>query len=1034
MPAARALAIAKTIVPEELLGPNEQNNNAQMEPQLYPNTTHNVTLLNDNYEEDDNFFVNNDEDTDDENGLIDPNNDPNNAQNNELPSDAMRSDFQQYIANSEAFMPFHGAFEHGVRLLHILRSTKSSLETYDKMFRWHLETTGVLRPHEKLSNCPYFISKKSIYSKLRKRYNRHEGFGNIEEIVLPYSKKKARIVWNDAAKVIQSLLTDPRILAEDYAFFGQNPFAPPPNDLNYIADLNTGKCYIDTYNALITDPERQILVPTPLYIDGAATGQFVDLPITPVQIALGIHTRKARDKPHCWGTLGYIPDPSKVKSHGKRQLVESGHVEGTIAYHEMLQNEGQIADKEYHKAQDLHTMIAAILKSYQQIQQKGLIWDLVYNGKIYKGVELVFFIPFIKCDTDEADKLCGSYTSRGANIAQLCRYCECPTMQSCDPLARFPLKTKGKVQRLVEKGDMEALKGLSQQFIDNAFYPLRFGAHSDQHIHGATPLEMLHHMLLGIFANVRDTFFQQIGPTSATAQRVNALAVEYGALISRQSDRSMPKTKFFGGIVRGKLTAKEYPGILLVMYCLMLSGQGQMLLKSRRVRFREQGLIQNWIMLIETLLQWEMWLKSTKMMKSHVQKSRKKHKYIMQLMRKISNREEGMGMNTTKFHGILHMTDDILAYGVPLEFDTGTKEQHHSVNKAAAKLTQKNKEKFEEQVHKRAEEVRLLDLAVAEMNGYPLFRYFESCDVIDDTSISTDTTPDEAQDDRNGNLPVPNCSPTQGQMLSTSGDKTGLSGKIYGVQTDQNGTNVMYAKAKVGGKYPQVPCEQDFIDFLVGLQDLSYERSGELAIRTLYTRKGIIFRADFCFHGSSWRDWVIVNWGREYGELANKLWGFVDLRGLPSGNSAITYGGLTRVVPGIYAVVESTTKNDDPNLLKGEMMTPILTEVDAIDRGFVTKMRFYLAEVEAFVGPAVVVPDIGGPKNAYFWLKSREKWANLFEQWLSRPCELIDPAEYEDNLPADLTVNDDERSFVSSSSGEDSESSGEEDSESDVSE
>ena len=103
----------------------------------------------------------------------------------------------------------------------------------------------------------------------------------------------------------------------------------------------------------------------------------------------------------------------------------------------------------------------------------------------------------------------------------------------------------------------------------------------------------------------------------------------------------------------------------------------------------------------------------------------RKHQYIMQLMLKVCRRTKGMGMNTTKFHGILHMTDDILACGVPLEYDTGSKEQHHSANKIAAKLTQKNKAKFEEQVHRRCEEVELLGLAGAEMDGDALFDYFD---------------------------------------------------------------------------------------------------------------------------------------------------------------------------------------------------------------------------------------------------------------------------------------------------------------------
>ena len=417
-----------------------------------------------------------------------------------------------------------------------------------------------------------------------------------------------------------------------------------------------------------------------------------------------------------------------------------------------------------------------------------------------------------------------------------------------------------------------------------------------------------------------------------------------------------------------------------------------MLLKSKR-SFRRYDVIPDWVMVIETLLQWEMWLKSDKMTLFHVQRSRKKHQYIMQLMLKVCRRTKGMGMNTTKFHGILHMTDDILAYGVPLEYDTGSKEQHHSVNKTAAKLTQKNKAKFEEQVHHRCEEVELLGLAGAEMDGDALFDYY-----------NWSYTIGQGQNNLH-----------QGQMTSESDDlsiersaeqpvNTRIDGKHFGVKTLNDGTNVMFCMAKVNGKYPVIPCEQDFIDFCVGLQHVTAEHCGNLAIKSRYTRDGVIFRADFNFRGSFWRDWVVVDWGPDYGELPNKLWGFVDLSELPAGNNGISYGGLGSVGPGVYAIVESSKACTNPDRVGSELLTPIMLEVAAMSRGYVTEMRYYLAEVEAFVGPAVVVPDIGGPNNSFFWLRSRDQWAKLFETWLSQPLELLPREDYE----PDLGVNDSE--------------------------
>ena len=51
-------------------------------------------------------------------------------------------------------------------------------------------------------------------------------------------------------------------------------------------------------------------------------------------------------------------------------------------------------------------------------------------------------------------------------------------------------------------------------------------------------------------------------------------------------------------------------------------------------------------------------------------------------------------------------------------------------------------------------------------------------------------------------------------------------------------------------------------------------------------------------------------------------------------------------------------------------------------------LKFYFADVEAFVRPVAVIPDIGGPPNAYFVLKERSKWKSDFAQWLREPHNL----------------------------------------------
>jgi hypothetical protein len=78
----------------------------------------------------------------------------------------------------------------------------------------------------------------------------------------------------------------------------------------------------------------------------------------------------------------------------------------------------------------------------------------MYHGKEYKGVEFIPYVHFIKCNTEEADRLAGKYTSQGINVSQICRYCCCPTTKSDDPRADHEKKRVPMFHQLVVDGDV----------------------------------------------------------------------------------------------------------------------------------------------------------------------------------------------------------------------------------------------------------------------------------------------------------------------------------------------------------------------------------------------------------------------------------------------------------------------------------------------------------------------------------------------------------------------------------------------------
>ena len=241
----------------------------------------------------------------------------------------------------------------------------------------------------------------------------------------------------------------------------------------------------------------------------------------------------------------------------------------------------------------------------------------------------------------------------------------------------------------------------------------------------------------------------------------------------------------------------------------------------------------------------------------HVKWLDRKHRYIMYVMKKVAQRSTGMGLNIMKFHAIIHLMDDILAFGVPLEFDTAANESHHKPAKYAAKLTQRNEDTFQWQVAQRMFEFHILDLAIHEMTtGERISDYFhgESAASSSDTSTSgsdmstsrpsTSTSSDESQSESDA-TPVILTDDTQMRVFVDE-------------ETGENSFR-MLSKSKWAAE-TQITTE--LLDFLVELQAkiLPHASTDYLPIYTRHVRDKQIFRGHPNFRGQGpWRDWAVID-------------------------------------------------------------------------------------------------------------------------------------------------------------------------------
>lgn len=907
------------------------------------------------------------------------------------PNRSMLADFRQYCEVARQLLPLTKEQVTSIKLLDTMKRKKTSLNAYEDLMDWHLKESNVIRDHQSLADAQGYTGRDALMKELAVRCNMTMGskFPKTRQVRLPHSKAVVRIVYHEATDVMTSLLTDPRMKDEDYFFHDNDPLATPPHTCSVIGDMNTARAFLDSHHELIKE-EREVLLPTPIYIDGTATGQFSYLPVIAVKVSLGIFTRKARNKEHAWRTLGYVAQVRKQRGRGKKLLADSGHLaahdhgvlmagEGDVVVEDSDEEVPENAQDEEEtaaiKAQDFHTQLDVILEGYVELQRTGFIWDLVYRKRMWRNIKFVLFVPFVKCDTEEGDLLCGKYLSRSRGVKHVCRYCYCPMTKADDPRAKYPMKCQRKIQKLCERKDLVRLKAMSQQCIDNCWYKVRFHQANDRGIHGACPSEMLHAMLLGIFKYVRDIFFKNMGATSQTAEDINGLSQVYGKLLSRQSDRSIPYTNFTKGIQEGKLMAKRFRGVLLVMAATLRSTKGRELLFAKK-KFKQDAGLSDWVLLVETLLEWEAYLCQDEMRRDDVVRLEKKHRVIMYIMKTVAKRSKGMGLKIMKFHAIVHMVEDILLYGVPGELDTGSNESHHKPTKQAAGLTQQREDSFDQQTANRLDEFIVLELMMEEiLTDEHVWEYF-------------DRVSDEDDEDSGASVKKTGQSDGEGTAEEAKEVQTETGSSMIRVYRDTEAGGepsfYMYKSRSVHKKATNM--DEGAIAFLLDLQEKIQEHlpGYELPIYTEHKRDGQVFRGHPNYRGQgAWRDWVEVNWGAGYGKLPCNIWCFVDLS-CTNLTSWVDHGGI-KFKKGVFAVVEAAAYDEDQDqITQSDLFAPLLLEVGGMDEttGKVTHRKFYLADTEAFIGPCCVIPDVGGVNNRYFKVQSRDEWPQTFVKWL----------------------------------------------------
>jgi hypothetical protein len=799
-------------------------------------------------------------------------------------------DFKGYCRHAHHnYVDLKSEYVAGIQLWDILDRHSGSIgDLYDQIFRWHISNLDALT----------HVTRDALMKRMSARYNLDGVKPKQTRVELPASKARVDLTWHNFKAQLVDLLVDPRITETDYLFHDNNPFSPPPVKFECVNDINTGLSYRETYKQLIQpspvteNGRRKVLLPIIMYMDGTISGQFANLPIEQLKFTVGIFNRETRSHEHAWRIIGYVNNYLPEDTRAKDMMAESKHIDKDGYYAESdlevqvanprdvvnLEDEydGDEDDDGENKqetlpdpddieleekkvpdcdAQDLHTMLDKLLVTYREVQESGLDWDLCVGSKVYR-LHFVLYLALMKGDTQEHDKLCGKYTSRGKEVKHLCRYCFVPNEKTDDPQVDYPRKTQTMIEALIDAGDKDALQNMSQQLIHNAMYKIRCAHLTNDHeyfgVHGICPAEGLHYVQIGKYAYLRGEFFECIGKTSEVAKLFNAHARNVGVTLHRQSDRDKPRTMFTKGLMKGKVMAHEMRGVILVILASIRTTKGRNILMKNRGKaknnFGTMKQVKDWCSLLQLWLQYEAWMNKEDGHRVHyVNLLKEKIRNLLKLEIDLAPRSKGMGNKLFNFHASLHVSQDILDHGSPNNTNTRPDEMNHKSSKKAAKHTQKIPEKFDFQIANRLHERHILNLARSEVNGNPKWEYFAN-KIIKDDDDGSESGLDE------GN-----------SVAEQSNVKWQLGGtQIDFYFEDGNTAQPRYKVLGRGKNKEKFVLDDDLVTTLSEILDNSGLSS--LKLFTEHVRENIIFRGTpHCF-GRPWRDWCLVRWVHEKNE------------------------------------------------------------------------------------------------------------------------------------------------------------------------
>ena len=860
-----------------------------------------------------------DKDDDDDSDGVDNYNNPDNN-NDDLPAYNHRS-IKPIIKLQEA-TPLLSA---EIELMMILKRHKMPLNSFKELFNWAINAQS--RTHFDFSQVLNGRSRgrDSVLKDIHSRINLPLDTFEARAVEWLPDKVPTTLYIRPFFNALTSLLSNSNLTKEGNLSFPDptTPYSPvslntASDDMDtIISELHHGEWWSNTWKSRCDTGEGsiEILVPIILYMDGISLDARNRLQLTPLNMTLGIFNSETRKRADAWETIYFHPDGEHLSAN---------HVNKAEGIDNII---------------NLHTGLRAALESFQELcnNPNGVTWDyLPYNNKLFQ-VSMRFAISFVIGDTELHDKLCGRYGSRSKGVAQLCRHCFCPQSLSVNP-REAPIQHLRRPSDLAPHHTEAHFKSNSHHNIKNVFHELDLGE-NPQNIHLATPGECLHMHQLGSAKRAVESFsdFVKSLPPNPTINRtkllrsIGKLAQQLGGLLSRQSDRDFPRTKFTSHILTTtKKEGSDYAGILLCLIIAMASSNG-------RKQLMDSGLsaasIDSIVATFELIIAMEEFLKHGQITKGELENFPKMAVHYINQINKNCKRKDGSGTCTIKNHLYLHIHKYIQMWGPPTGWDSAASESHHKTEiKAPSRNTQRNASTFIPQTACRQLENRAIERACFMFNLH------------------------------------------QQEQSTLSKDSTGAK---FTIQLNNKGEPSMNWQEKGNrNKIAHPPeiikycCEvilpQLTSNYVEGMTE-HHRRNTDNNIKYIF-RSHPSYRLNSGQKNGVWYDWAMFD-HEESGEYED---------GIPAQILCLLNISTwvdERKSNGVYAVVRkfltrTVAANNNPR-----------TKSSIVSHG-ILEPNFCLLECETIVDVAAVVPNPSESNNKFLVIKNREFWLHSFYQQL----------------------------------------------------